>query len=70
VSFFQYPKLCGYYRFEKQYFEQLKDFGIIIVRPSNWVEAMEEGEEGSVDNPALDGDKQRKELEQKLEKIM
>jgi len=58
--------LCGYYRFEKQYFQQLKDLGIVIVRPSNWTELVEE--EASVGSP--DGDKQRKELEHKLEKLM
>jgi len=45
----------------------LKDLGIIIVRPSNWAEVVEE--EASVESP--DGDKQqRKELELKLEKLM
>ena len=29
LVFFKFPKLCGYYRFEKQYFEQLKEKGII-----------------------------------------
>ena len=27
--FLKFPKLCGYYRFEKRYFEQLKEKGII-----------------------------------------
>jgi len=58
--------LCGYYRFEKQYFQQLKDLSIVIVRPSNWAEVVEE--EASVGS--LDGDKKRKELEHKLEKLM
>ncbi|CAD6223705.1 unnamed protein product [Miscanthus lutarioriparius] len=31
-----YSKVCGYYRFEKQYFQKLKDDGVIVVRPSNW----------------------------------
>ena len=59
--------MCGYYRFEKQYFQHLKDLDIVIVRPSNWAEVVEE--EASVGSP--DGDKQqRKELELKLEKLM
>ena len=44
----------------------MKDLGIVIVRPSNWAEVVEE--EASVGS--LDGDKQRKELEHKLEKLM
>jgi len=44
----------------------LKDLDIVIVRPSNWAEVVEE--EASVGSP--DGDKQRKELEHKLEKLM
>ena len=44
----------------------MKDLGIVIVRPSNWAEVVEE--EASVGSP--DGDKQRKELELKLEKLM
>jgi len=58
--------LFGYYRFKKDYFQQLKDLDIIIVRQSNWTEVV--NEEASVDNP--NGDKQRKELEQKLENLM
>ena len=42
VSFMQYPtKLCGYYRFEKQYFQKLKDDGVIVVRPSNWAQMLD-----------------------------
>ena len=44
----------------------MKDLGIVIVRQSNWAEVVEE--EASVGS--LDGDKQRKELEHKLEKLM
>jgi len=44
----------------------MKYLGIVIVRPSSWVEVVEE--EASVGS--LDGDKQRKELEHKLEKLM
>ena len=58
--------MCGYYRFEKEYFQQLKDCGIIIVRPLNWAELLDE-EEGSVDSP--NGDTKNKNLEQKLENL-
>ena len=44
----------------------MKDLGIVIVRPSNWAGLVEE--EASMGSP--DGDKQRKELEHKLEKLM
>ena len=53
MLFFKFPKLCGYYRFEKQYFQQMKDLSIVIVQPSNWAEVVEE--EASVGSP--DGDK-------------
>jgi len=43
----------------------LKDHGIIIVRPSNWIELLDE--EGSVDSP--NGDTKKKNLEQKLENL-
>ena len=44
----------------------MKDHGIIIVRPSNWAELLDE-EEGSVDSP--NGDTKKKNLEQKLENL-
>ncbi|CAD6225397.1 unnamed protein product [Miscanthus lutarioriparius] len=53
----RFPKLCGSYRFEKEYFQQLKDRGIIIVCPLNWAELLDE-EEGSVDSP--NGDTKKK----------
>ena len=46
----------------------MKDTGIILVRPSNWVELMMEQEEASVDSP--NGDKKGKELEQKMELLI
>ena len=67
MAIFQFPKLCGYYRFEKEYFQQLKNRGIIIVRPSNWAELLDE-EEGLVDSP--NGVTEKKNLEQKLENLM
>ena len=44
----------------------MKDRGIIIVRPLNWAELLDE-EEGSVDSP--NGDTKKKNLEQKLENL-
>ena len=44
----------------------MKDRGIIIVHPLNWVELLDE-EEGSVDSP--NGDTKKKNLEQKLENL-
>ena len=44
----------------------MKDRGIIIVRPLNWAELLDE-EEGSVDSPS--GDTKKKNLEQKLENL-
>ena len=44
----------------------MKDHGIIIVRPTNWAELLEE-EEGLVDSP--NGDTKKKNLEQKLENL-
>ena len=44
----------------------MKDSGIIIVRPSNWAELLDE-EEGSVDSP--NGNTKKKNLEQKLENL-
>ncbi|CAL5084521.1 unnamed protein product [Urochloa decumbens] len=62
-----FPKLCSYYGFEKQYFQLLKDVGVVVVRPSQWAEVVNEEEEGSVDSP--NGDKQKKTLEQKMDSV-
>lgn len=50
-----------------EYFQEFKDGSIIQVRPSEWAEALDQ-EEASVDSS--NGDKQRNELEQKMEKFM
>lgn len=67
IFLFQYPKLCGYFRFEKQYFMDLKDHGIIIVCPSNRAE-LEGEEEDAVDSAKVG--KPNKELKQKKEKMI
>jgi len=64
----KFPKLCGYYRFEKQYFEQLKEKGIIQVRPSNWAELVDH-EDVLVDSPN-GPDNNRKDLEHKMETLI
>lgn len=67
---FQYPKQCGYYRFEKEYFQKLKDIGVIVVWPSNWAEQLDEGEE--VDSGDCQNvDKQKsKALEEKMDNVI
>ncbi|CAL4970110.1 unnamed protein product [Urochloa decumbens] len=62
-----FPKLCGFYRFEKQYFQKLKDLGVIVVRPSQWAEMVNE-EVDSVQSP--NDDKLKKSLEQKMDNVM
>jgi t-SNARE complex subunit (syntaxin) len=38
----QYPKYCGFYHFHKEYLQMLKDAGVIVFRPSNWADAVDE----------------------------
>jgi hypothetical protein len=38
----QYTKNCGFYYFHKEYLQMLKDAGVIIFRPSNWADAVDE----------------------------
>ena len=42
----QNPKLCGFYRFQKEYLDELIDKKIIIINCEE-VEELEEGSEGS-----------------------
>ncbi|CAN6246409.1 unnamed protein product [Urochloa humidicola] len=64
-----FPKLCGYYRFEKAYFQHLKDRGIIVVHQTNEAQFVDEEEqEDSVDSPNVDINKNN--LEQKLENLI
>ncbi|CAO2047580.1 unnamed protein product [Urochloa humidicola] len=64
-----FTKLCGYYGFEKQYFQLLKDLGVVVIRPSQWGELVnQEEEEESVDSP--NDDKQKKALEQKMDNVI
>jgi hypothetical protein len=38
----QYAKNSGFYRFHKEYLQMLKDAGVIIFRPSNWANVVDE----------------------------
>jgi t-SNARE complex subunit (syntaxin) len=38
----QYAKNCGFYRFHKEYLQMLKDVSVIVFRPSNWADAVDE----------------------------
>ena len=62
--------MCGFYTFEKAYFQKLKDDDIIMVQPTtpNWEDKNVEEEESSVHCP--NGEKNRIELEQKMELLM
>ena len=57
----QNPKLCGFFRFEKEYFKKLKEVGVVVVRPSNWAGADMVDEE--VESVHYGGDQLRKALE-------
>jgi hypothetical protein len=38
----QYANNSGFYRFHNEYLQMLKDAGVIVFRPSNWVDAVDE----------------------------
>jgi hypothetical protein len=58
-----YTKSCGFYRFHKEYLQMLKNAGVIIFRPSNWADAVDE----VVDSVEcqIGSDEQRQALEDK-----
>ena len=60
----QNPKLCEFFRFEKEYFKKLKEVGVVVVRPSNWAGADMVDEE--VESVHYGGDQLRKALEDNL----
>ena len=45
-KFVQYPKLCGYYVWQRQYLEDLKKLGMIQVRLMDSKDEEEEGSKG------------------------
>jgi hypothetical protein len=58
----QVPKLCGFYRFQKEYLNDLIDKKIIIIKYEQ-IDEVEEGWQGSVQ------DEDRKRLEKKMENL-
>lgn len=63
----QNPKLCGFYRFSKEYFNELVDKKIIRVSCEQ-IEELEEGAEGiELETVKEEG---MKDLQKKLEKMM
>jgi t-SNARE complex subunit (syntaxin) len=73
----QYPKYFGFYRFHKEYLQMLKDAGVIVFRPSNWVDAVNEVVDsvecqiGSGEQRQALKDKQRKKaLEEKMDNMI
>jgi hypothetical protein len=38
----QYASNFGFYRFHKEYLQMLKDAGIIVFRPSNWADTVDD----------------------------
>ena len=64
----QNPKLCGFYRFQKEYFDELVHKKIIRVSCEQ-IEEIEELEKGT-DGAETVKDEGMKDLEKKLEKMM
>jgi hypothetical protein len=61
----QNPKFCGYYKFQKEYLDDLIDKVVVIMCEE--LEDLEEGIEGS--EPAID-DEGMKDLEKNLDHLM
>jgi hypothetical protein len=61
----QNPKLCGYYKFQKEYLDDLIDKKVVVIMCDE-LEDLEEGIEGS--EPAID--EGMKDLEKKLDHLM
>ena len=64
-NFLQNPKFCGYYKFQKEYLDDLIDKVVVIMCEE--LEDLEEGIEGS--EPAID-DEGMKDLEKNLDHLM
>ena len=58
----QKPKLCGFYRFHKEYLDELINKKIVIIKYEQ-INEVEEGSHGSVQ------DEDRNRLEKKLENL-
>jgi hypothetical protein len=72
----QYPKYYGFYNFHKEYLQMLKDASVIVFRPSNWADLVDEvvdsvecqigrGEQ----RQALEDKQKKKALDEKMDKI-
>jgi hypothetical protein len=73
----QYAKNYGFYCFHKEYLQMLKDAGVIVFRPSNWADAVDEVVDlvecqiGSGEQRQALEDKQRKKaLEEKMDNVI
>jgi hypothetical protein len=42
LSILQHAKNCGFYRFHQEYLQMPKDAGVIVFRPSNWADTVDE----------------------------
>jgi hypothetical protein len=73
----QYAKDCRFYHFHKEYLQMLKDADIIVFRPSNWADVVDEvvdsvecqigsGEE----RQALEDKQRKKALEEKMGNVI
>jgi RNase P/RNase MRP subunit p29 len=58
----QNPKLCGFYRFQKEYLDELTGKKIVLIKCEQ-IDEVEEGSNGSVQ------DEERNDLEKKLENL-
>jgi hypothetical protein len=73
----QYAENCGFYCFHKEYLQILKDAGVIVFRPSNCADSVDEVvdlvecQTGSGEQRQALEDKQRKKaLEEKMDNVI
>jgi hypothetical protein len=73
----EYTKNCGFYRFHKEYLQMLKDVGVIVFRPSNWADAVDEVVDSvecqigsGKQRQALEDKQTKKELEEKMDNVI
>jgi t-SNARE complex subunit (syntaxin) len=73
----QYAKNCGFYRFHKEYLQMLNDASVIVFRPSNWADAVDEVVdsvecqiESGEQRQALEDKQSKKALEEKMDNVI
>lgn len=72
----QFPKLCGFYAFQRQYLDKLKGLGIVQIRKFPAQEIVEEGilgadaTSGNTDREAKKEPKKEAKIEAKMEDLM